>query len=95
MALIKCPGCGKEVSDKAIACPSCGHPIGKEKINNKKIEVELTNKKWKSFGLAGLVMTFLGLFSLANHQAGLGVIFFVFGFIIVIIYRFGRWWNNG
>lgn len=24
MALIKCPECGKEVSDKAAACPNCG-----------------------------------------------------------------------
>lgn len=27
MALIKCPECGKEISDKAISCPHCGVPI--------------------------------------------------------------------
>lgn len=27
MALIKCPECGKEISDKASNCPSCGYPI--------------------------------------------------------------------
>lgn len=27
MALMKCPECGKEVSDKAEACPNCGYPI--------------------------------------------------------------------
>lgn len=27
MALIKCPECGKQVSDKAPACPGCGSPI--------------------------------------------------------------------
>lgn len=27
MALIKCPECGKEISDKAASCPSCGCPI--------------------------------------------------------------------
>ncbi len=27
MALINCPECGKQVSDRAEACPSCGHPI--------------------------------------------------------------------
>lgn len=27
MALIKCPECGKEVSDTAVACPSCGYGI--------------------------------------------------------------------
>lgn len=27
MALITCPECGKQVSDKATACPNCGCPI--------------------------------------------------------------------
>ena len=27
MAIIKCPECGKEISDKASACPNCGCPI--------------------------------------------------------------------
>lgn len=27
MALIKCPECGKEVSDSALICPQCGYPI--------------------------------------------------------------------
>lgn len=27
LALIKCPDCGKEVSDQAVACPNCGHPL--------------------------------------------------------------------
>lgn len=29
MALIKCPECGKEVSDKAQTCIHCGCPLGK------------------------------------------------------------------
>lgn len=27
MALIKCPECGKEISDKAIMCINCGYPL--------------------------------------------------------------------
>ena len=27
MALIKCPECGMEISDKASSCPNCGCPI--------------------------------------------------------------------
>ena len=27
MAMIKCPECGREISDKAAACPGCGAPI--------------------------------------------------------------------
>lgn len=28
MSLIKCPECGKEISDKASACIHCGYPLG-------------------------------------------------------------------
>ena len=31
MALIKCPECRKEISDKARACPNCGYPVNEEK----------------------------------------------------------------
>ena len=27
MSLTKCPECGKEISDKAMACPNCGYPM--------------------------------------------------------------------
>lgn len=27
MALIKCPECGKQISNQADACPNCGYPI--------------------------------------------------------------------
>lgn len=27
MALIHCPECNHEISDKAVACPHCGYPI--------------------------------------------------------------------
>lgn len=32
MALIKCPECGKEISDKAVSCPACGHQIISETV---------------------------------------------------------------
>lgn len=27
MALLKCPDCGRDVSDQAPACPNCGRPV--------------------------------------------------------------------
>ena len=36
MALIKCPECGHDVSDKAVKCPKCGYPL---KSKNKKLNV--------------------------------------------------------
>lgn len=38
MSMIRCPECGKEMSDKASACPNCGCPI--EDIRNKLGEIE-------------------------------------------------------
>ena len=34
MALINCPECGKEISDKAIACPNCGCPVNNSNITD-------------------------------------------------------------
>ena len=31
MALIKCPECGQDVSDKAIQCIHCGYPLNIQK----------------------------------------------------------------
>lgn len=33
MALIRCPECRKEISDKAETCPHCGMPISSKKEN--------------------------------------------------------------
>lgn len=30
MALIKCPECGKKISDTAVNCPNCGYSLKKE-----------------------------------------------------------------
>ena len=40
MALIKCPECGKEVSDKAQTCINCGCPIAEQNTSNEKITNE-------------------------------------------------------
>lgn len=38
MALINCPECGKEISDKAPACPHCGYPIIEQPVQPKESE---------------------------------------------------------
>lgn len=50
MALILCPECGHQISDKAIFCPSCGYPMKvTEKIEtqNTKPQKPKTKRKYK------------------------------------------------
>jgi tetratricopeptide (TPR) repeat protein len=41
MALIKCPECGKEISDKSSICIHCGYPISEMKQNSETLQEEL------------------------------------------------------
>lgn len=51
MALIKCPECGREISDKAESCPGCGCPGSEFKSTVDRIEVPEENpNKCKSCG---------------------------------------------
>lgn len=40
MALITCPECNGQVSDKAAACPHCGYPISAHQAKQKETEAE-------------------------------------------------------
>ena len=44
MALIKCPECGKEISDASTACIHCGYPISKNPDVQKKVKSNIENK---------------------------------------------------
>lgn len=55
MALIKCPECGKEVSDNAEICVNCGFPIIKNTNQKKK------NKKQSIYGIIGFVVSLVGM----------------------------------
>lgn len=52
--LIKCPECGKEISDKAEACPHCGCPIPheeakKEETKSEPVELEAVTDNYNQF----------------------------------------------
>lgn len=62
MALIKCPECGKNISDKAEACPNCGCPMEYESDNviwhedNVKERVILEAENNNTFTYIGIVL---------------------------------------
>lgn len=39
MALINCPECGKEISDRAGECPHCGYPLSESDRSNESVQV--------------------------------------------------------
>lgn len=65
MAIMKCPECGKEISDKAEYCPHCGYPISinngnnSRRLNLKGKEKEVVVVKEKSSGCFGCLITLI------------------------------------
>ncbi len=58
MALIRCPECGHQISDQAIACPECGYPLNNSNSDTDKRLQELREqdkKLLRKFGLLFLL----------------------------------------
>lgn len=63
MALINCPECGKEVSDKAENCIHCGYVLKKKKDNKKNKPIVTL-----IMGLIIIILTVLFLFSILSKN---------------------------
>ncbi|MFH0854507.1 MAG: hypothetical protein V1891_03370 [bacterium] len=99
MALIKCPECGRDVSDKAFTCPYCGNPFkGQSPIN-----IEQTKKKWKILKIAALLLSILGAYliimgllgkNLEDFRFWIGVSVEFIALVLALTGKIGAWWNN-
>lgn len=73
MSLIKCPECGKEISDAAESCPNCGKPI-KQVQHNTNDTVNIVPKKKRGKGcliaIIVFVLVIIGIASVASRQSG-------------------------
>lgn len=76
MALINCPECGKEISDKVKACPHCGYPLVEENIEAnppqpQQVEITSVNLKkkvnWKPI-VIGAILVVIGVVAYAVIQ---------------------------
>ena len=73
MAIISCPECGRQVSDKALKCPQCAHPIANPETRDQLLppkplqkKPESTAKKWIT--LTGLiVLSVIPLILIGKH----------------------------
>ena len=102
MALIKCPECKKEISDKAASCPSCGCPIAansnennNQTPENKVQTIEKTSKKYKGQQLMAMLLGVIGFFMLFEEEARtVGGIICIIALIWYAIVGMGIWWEH-
>ena len=76
MALVNCPECGKDVSDKAITCPNCGNPFNNvAKIPNVETQNNTSKKKIIQVGviIAVIIAIIIGINAYNKTQAKLPV----------------------
>ena len=108
MALIKCPECGTDVSDRAESCPKCGYPIaggGSTQAHAGKIQtIEQTSKRYKlqqmlsTLLIIGSVIVIIAGSSGNEPSSGalrFGVQGVLVGLIWFIVVRFMTWWHHG
>ena len=77
MALINCPECGKEISDKSKACIHCGFPVQKSSVKKRHLQTLLHQIKDKpknalivgsiGFGLA-LIIIIISILCVSSNQ---------------------------
>lgn len=70
MALVKCPECGREVSDKAKKCPQCGYELGKYKAKRLLDQIPKPHLKKKTIVivLIVLILLFIGADFFKNRK---------------------------
>ncbi len=94
MALIACPECTRQVSDKAASCPHCGNPLAKLENNPEVTTIEATGKSWKFVQLAGVILIVIGLVAVFSEVVA-GLPLGVVGVVLYIVGRMGAWWQHG
>lgn len=67
MALIKCPRCGKEISDKATSCIHCGmplketeQPVSPQPLQNTSMESETPPPNYLWFSIINIFISLIG-----------------------------------
>jgi hypothetical protein len=101
MALINCPECQKEISNKATSCPNCGYPISESKTSIKIDPAPQIRRKYRERNLIFVPMfyfgTLIGIFLSIGGAKDTAIFFFVFsfiGFVGMIINGIGSYLNQ-
>ncbi len=98
MALIKCPECSQEVSDKAASCPNCG--VGIVAVKETKAAgaplttTQLTSKKIKIQILLSIFIIIFGMVITAINYPVVGILTILGGIVWFIITKIRKWWHH-
>jgi len=104
MALINCPECEKQISNKAATCPNCGVAIADSRESRGSGVAKLTTTQSTSKSLKAQTITFVVIFFIgmwlalgANDPSWVqtGAIMAGLGFIGVVITKIRTWWHHG
>lgn len=88
MALIPCPECKREVSDKAPACPGCGHPIAMAAVPGGGLRGDHVADMTKTAGkVAGLWLAVGAVPWIARLIFGIVAVLALFGFLAYSSHR--------
>ena len=107
MALMACPECAREISDKAPSCPGCGAPIAsaaeRRSVGVPLMTVQETSKRLKGHILVSALLFWGGIIWLvsagsagsANADTGVVATLSMFGgLVLYIVTKFRIWWHH-
>jgi hypothetical protein len=100
MALIKCPECSTEVSDKAAACPKCACPLhATAPPVVGQVTVEKTSKELKTHYLLALLVIGIGsavtcTSAASDDQRAYGMLILFAGIVGMVVTKARRWWHH-
>ncbi|MCD6417094.1 MAG: zinc-ribbon domain-containing protein [Planctomycetes bacterium] len=106
MALIECPECGKQVSDKAESCPHCGNPLrGKaDVVGGRQVRaIEKTAKRFKAHILLSTLALLTGVVwmigscsaSESESMSPWAMLLTVVAAIWLLAAKISAWWHHG
>lgn len=105
MALIRCPECAREISDRAVACPQCGNPMPARYTEyavaarrGRSITIQATGKPYKALQALGAITIIFAVVScttVASSARPWSGIVFLLGAALYACGRIGAWWNHG
>jgi len=108
MALINCPDCGNQVSDRAPTCPKCGAPIaGREEtitLGDSLTTIQETSKRLKAQIVMSSLCFWVGLLLLVvvanatktgeEFSPAFPILLSAVGLIWYLTTRFRIWWHH-